>query len=250
MFKNHSFYLIRLDDACPNDRKEIWDFLERALDEYGIKPIVAVIPKCKDKDLLIEEEDKNFWERIRRYQQKGFAIALHGYEHDLVSRHKGLVPLNSVSEFAGLPLALQREKIRMGLGELVQNGIHPIIWVAPAHTFDMNTLIALKEETDIRIISDGLAFYPFFHRDFLWIPQQLWSFKKMAFGIWTICLHPNSMDIRSCEVLLNKIKPYLRLFASVHQILENGRYWNRGKNTLEYLFEKVFLLRRKILKVR
>lgn len=243
-------YILRLDDACPTDRKEVWSFIERALDDQGIKPIIAVIPKCKDKDMLIRQKDEYFWERIRRYQAKGYTIALHGHEHDLVFRHKGLVPLNSVSEFAGMPFDLQRDKIRKGFSELVQNGIHPTIWVAPAHTFDKNTLLALKAETDIKIISDGIAFYPFVEDGFIWIPQQLWNVKKMPFGVWTICLHPNSMDIRSCEVFLNKIEPYLRLFASVDEILENGHYQNRGKNILEYFFEKAFLLRREIKRVK
>lgn len=42
------------------------------------------------------------------------------------------------------------------------HGIDPTVWIAPAHSFDKNTLIALKLETNIRIISDGFVL-PCFH---------------------------------------------------------------------------------------
>ena len=66
-------YLIRMDDACPSDKKEIWDRLEKVLDQFHIQPIVAVIPNCEDETLRIRTCDENFWERIRRYQEKGYS---------------------------------------------------------------------------------------------------------------------------------------------------------------------------------
>ena len=43
-------------------------------------------------------------------------------------------------------------------------------------------------------ISDGISLAPYRFMDFLFVPQQLWNPKKKLFGIWTICLHPNTMN--------------------------------------------------------
>lgn len=239
-------YILRLDDACPTDRKQVWDFLEQDLDKYGIKPIVGVIPRCKDKNLMIEREDENFWERIRRYQLKGYAIALHGYEHNFVSRHKGIIPLNSISEFAGLPFELQRDKIRNGFNELVKNGIRPNIWVAPAHTFDKNTLEALRLETDIRIISDGIAFFPYRERDFLWIPQQLWRFKRVSFGVWTICLHPNEMTEKEFDSFRSDLSLFREHVVSLDVVLNNGEFLTRKKSLADRVFANLFFAKRRL----
>ena len=32
-------YIIRLDDACPNMKKDNWERVEKLLDKYNIKPI-------------------------------------------------------------------------------------------------------------------------------------------------------------------------------------------------------------------
>ena len=74
-------YLIRLDDACPTMKKEMWDRIEALLDSYGIKPMVGIIPDNADKDLKIDEEDTFFWEKARQWQSKKWSIALHGYDH-------------------------------------------------------------------------------------------------------------------------------------------------------------------------
>lgn len=46
-------YLIRLDDACPTFSLAKWQRFFNLFDKYGIKPIIAVIPDCKDKSLQI-----------------------------------------------------------------------------------------------------------------------------------------------------------------------------------------------------
>ena len=38
-------YLIRLDDACDTSNLSKWAEIERILDNFSVKPIVAVIPK-------------------------------------------------------------------------------------------------------------------------------------------------------------------------------------------------------------
>jgi hypothetical protein len=186
-------WLIRLDDACPTQNDASWRRIEALLDAHSVRPVVAVVPDNRDPDLICEPARDDFWFRARCWQNKGWAIGLHGWQHRFHTDEPGLVPLNRRSEFAGLSLTAQRNKIRAGYRRLRSEGLSPRIWVAPAHSFDHVTLEALRLETPIRLVSDGVALGPFQDNGFYWIPQQVWRPRDMLFGLWTICLHPNSM---------------------------------------------------------
>lgn len=242
--RGERYYLIRLDDACLTWKRSVWNMLEEVFDRFGIKPLVSVIPECKDKDLCYGMTDDGFWDRIRRYQDKGYAIALHGYQHVFHTDKAGLVPYNRRSEFAGLSFEVQKVKIRNGYAILREHGINPRCWVAPAHSFDRNTLRALKEETDIRIISDGIALFPFSGGGFLWIPQQLWRFKEVACGIWTICLHPNNMSQSDCQRFIDDIVKFKDRITSVDEIRSSTRWAKRKKSFVDCVFQELFLLNR------
>jgi len=54
-------YILRLDDACPTMKWNIWLKLEQILDKHNTKPIIEVIPDCKDPKLHFEEPKKAFW---------------------------------------------------------------------------------------------------------------------------------------------------------------------------------------------
>jgi predicted deacetylase len=207
-------FLIRLDDACPTMNREKWDRIEQLLDKYHVKPIVAVIPNNEDPEQQVNERDDLFWEKVKKWQAKGWEIVLHGYNHVYTSNHGGLVPINKKSEFAGLPYEMQEEKIRKGVEIFRQHGIEPKVWVAPAHAFDKNTLKALKEHTSINIISDGIAINPYKRFGFTWIPVQIWGFKKYRFGTWTICLHPNTGKENDIQNLTRGIE------ANIHRIIQ------------------------------
>ena len=59
-------FLVRLDDACPTQRSEMWNALEETFDHLGIRPIVGVIPDNRDPALLCSADDGKFWDRVRR----------------------------------------------------------------------------------------------------------------------------------------------------------------------------------------
>ena len=66
----------------------------------------------------------------------------------------------------------------------------PKIWVAPAHSFDWVTLEALRQETDIRLVSDGIALNSYRKNGFDFIPQQLWNVEKTL--LWNMDnMHPS-----------------------------------------------------------
>jgi predicted deacetylase len=186
-------YLIRLDDACPTMDRTKWDRMEQILDRYGIRPIVAVIPQNTNPLFQAEKPDPTFWEKAQRWQQKNWVIGLHGFDHMNVIPEAQRGWMKRSSEFEGLPLTAQREKIRQGWTICLENGIRPQVWVAPWHTFDSATLAALLGETPIRTISDGIAWSTYSESGFRWVPVQLWSYVPFAFGTYTICLHPHEM---------------------------------------------------------
>ena len=211
-------YLVRLDDACPGMASEKWNRIEANLDRFAVSPIVAVIPDNRDPTLLGASTYTAFWNRIRTWQDRGWAIAMHGLHHSLETEGISLVPFGRKSEFVGLSLLDQKAKIRKGYEILLDHGIRPRIWVAPNHSFDENTLEAIKEMTDISMISDGLALKPFRSRGFLWIPQQLWSPRTMGFGVWTICLHPSRMAEMGLVRFERFLEQHQREFVAVEGI--------------------------------
>lgn len=201
-------YLIRLDDACPTMAHVKWQRLESLLDAVGIKPIVAVVPDNQDAELHISPPDSLFWNTVRRWQNKGWTIAMHGYQHQFhpVDRRKLLLPFYDRSEFAGLSYEEQAEKVRHSWRLFQEQGVELSVWVAPAHCFDRVTLDALRAETPIRIVSDGIACEPFFDYGFYWIPQQLWHLLDKKSGVWTVCLHPNSMSDMQFSALATALR--------------------------------------------
>ena len=196
-------YIIRLDDACPTMDHNRWGRIEVIFDKLGIRPLVAVVPDNQDPDLQVSETDPHFWDRVRSWQAKGWTIALHGYQHrfHFIDRRELLLPFYDRSEFGGLSFEDQSHKVRAALKIFKREGVEPRVWIAPGHCFDHTTLSALKAETSIRIISDGIACNQFYDGDFFWMPQQLWAFSRKPFGLWTICLHPNSMSASQVDDL-------------------------------------------------
>ena len=203
-------YLIRLDDACPTMHQDRWQRIESILDSYSIRPMVGVISHNEDSQQKISPVDSSFWYKVKKWESKGWAIALHGYDHRYSSLDglRGLNPMWSRSEFSGLPLKKQKQKIRDGVKILRHNGINPKYFFAPSHTFDENTIEALRQESDIRIISDTIGRKPYRKGDFIFIPQIVGHCTKLPIpGTWTFCLHPNGMtdaDFIATEEFIRK----------------------------------------------
>ena len=225
-------YLIRLDDACPTMHRKNWERVENLLNKYEIKPLVAVIPNNKRDNLLVDEPMEDFWEKVKGWESKDWTICMHGFDHVYETSDGGLVPIIEKSEFAGVPVEKQREKIKKAWEIFIENDLKPKAWVAPAHSFDENTLKVLKEETEIDVVSDGIALSPFYEKDFYWIPTQLWRFRKFPFGLWTITLHPGNMEEKDFIKLEKDLELNRESFINFSDI----RLKKRQKN----LFDKVF----------
>lgn len=239
-------YLIRLDDACTTMNAVNWQRMEGILDRYNVKPMVGVIPDNKDHNQQIDPEDILFWEKVKSWAKKGWTIALHGYDHCFISNNgmMGLNPLWERSEFAGVPLEQQKEKIRKGVTVLRKHGIEPKYFFAPAHTFDENTLEALRTESNIRIISDTIATKPYRKNDFVFIPQIGGHCMEMKMsGVWTFCFHPNTMndiDFEATERFIQSHKKNMIGFGDLD--LTNLK----DKNKMGELLSKVYFTMRKL----
>lgn len=220
-------YLVRFDDLCPTANWEVWNRVEDILVDLDIRPIVAVVPDNRDEVLRAAPPAADFWDRVRAWQARDWSIALHGYQHLYSTRNGGLLGSNRCSEFAGLPEAVQAEKIRRGLAIFRREGITADAWTAPAHSFDIVTLKVLADN-GLPLVSDGFTRRPY--RDgfgLLWVPQQLCDFAPCRAGVWTVCFHSNSWGKNEMTGFEHNLARYRPMITSLPQI-KFEREWGRG----------------------
>lgn len=215
-------YLLRFDDICPTMDWSVWDEVEGLLIEAGVKPILAVIPDNQDPALMVDPPSPFFWDRVRSWQARGWAIGLHGYQHTYVNAEPGVLRLNQRSEFAGLGYKEQFEKLRKGLEVFEREGVHADAWVAPGHSFDWVTVSAL-DALGVRTISDGMALAPY--RDTqgnVWVPQQFANMRPMPFGVWTYCYHLDSLTPEALALFRMRLKQLRPRMISLQDAAQMG----------------------------
>ena len=231
-------YLIRFDDICPTMNLQMWDNVESICKDFDIKPLLAVVPDNHDPELKVNAERGDFWERVREYRDLGWTIGLHGYRHLYVNANAGMLGLNPRSEFAGLTLEEQREKVSLGLEIFKREEVTPQVWIAPSHSFDENTLIALREQ-NITAISDGYFLNP--HTDSegtFWLPQQMWRFRPLPFGVWTLCFHHNPWTPEIMSEFRRNVERYHKQITNFDAI--QREFSSRKIGTLDTLMSKSY----------
>ncbi|AKN31955.1 hypothetical protein Ccar_14225 [Clostridium carboxidivorans P7] len=240
-------YLIRLDDASEYMDVGKWSMMEDILSKYTIKPIIGIIPDNQDKDFLIKyQKNFNFWNKAKAWQSEGWAIALHGYNHVCSTNSGGINPVNSRSEFVDVPLEKQQAMIGRGCEILQEHHLNPKIFFAPSHTFDMNTLEALKSETDIRIISDTVANDVYKMGDFYFIPQQSGRVRNLLFKVTTFCYHPNNMSEKDFDMLEDFIKKSRCKFGSFQDLQLKDRKLGLYDKALRKMYFSIRAVRVKL----
>jgi len=173
-----------------------WDSIEKLLDQYNITPLVAVIPENRDPSInFAVEQDAYFWDKVNTWVGKGWTLALHGLHHSLFPSCNSSLSFSNYSEFTGLSFSRQLDLLKQGFKILLSHGISTNYFIAPAHGFDSVTIKALLTINPSIIISDGLGIRPYISSDGISVlPQQLWKYRWLPFGLWTICLHPSTMS--------------------------------------------------------
>ncbi|MBQ7594490.1 MAG: DUF2334 domain-containing protein [Synergistaceae bacterium] len=239
-------YLMRLDDASPYWDFEKWQRVHDLLREYNIFSIVAIIPHNEDADLTAKySRDNSFIDTISSWITEGFTPGLHGYNHVMDSQDGGINPVNLRSEFAGKSLEVQREKIAKGVKIFSSWGIDTKIFIAPAHTFDKNTLEALKLESNIRIISDTIANDIYYDDGFYYIPQQSGQVREMNFALTTFCYHPNTMS----EAAFSRLEKFLAKHHDKFTRFEALNMSMRKKTLYDKALSFSYFLRRRIISI-
>lgn len=196
---------VRLDDITPDMDWERFLAVKKLLDRCKIKPLIGVIPDNRDENIKGKEtgEHPEFWSYMQELKSEGWVIAMHGFQHRYTTQKGGCFPLNAFSEFAGLPYEKQRSMLQMGKEILSQKGIETEIFMAPAHSYDKNTLRALKE-TGFAGLTDGFGSAPYLWKGLTFYPIsfQLGRTLRKKKGFSTMVLHAGTMtdeDLKRVE---------------------------------------------------
>jgi predicted deacetylase len=247
--KNNTGILIRIDDVCENMDWELMKKLELLFDQFSIKPVLGVIPNNKDGEFLSFSRNDNFWEQVRKWQDKGWVIVQHGYTHiyDKLCRKKSdYFNYGGGSEFFGHSLDIQETRIRKGLEKFKKEKINIRAFFAPNQTYDQNTFIALKNNGITEII-DGYGLMPYTENNIKFIPQLFEKVVLLPFGIQSTKLHPHTWKeidylnfVKFIEKNSKKVITYDQALAKVNDDL--------FYKLLRFLTTKVLKLKRLRLK--
>ena len=184
--------LIRIDDIAPNMNWNYMDKCEKIFDDLKIKPLLGVIPNNKDPELLRYQFNEKFWDRVRDWKSKGWEISMHGLSHlyEIKTNKKDYFNYGGDSEFYGLNFDIQKNKIKLGIEKFENEKIKVRSFFAPNHTYDLNTLRALRE-SGIKVIVDGYGLFPYTDHGLFFVPQLFYKEIFLPFGIQSTQIHLN-----------------------------------------------------------
>ena len=241
--KKNTGILIRLDDIAENMNWDLMNKAEFLFEKYKIKPVLGVIPNNKDNELLSYPKRNNFWEQVRIWKSKGWEIAMHGSTHvyDKDTKNKDYFGHGGRSEFFGHSIEMQMLKIKEGLKKFDSEKIKIRSFYAPNHTYDKNTLEALKV-SGINEIIDGYGLMPYTENDIKFIPQLFYKLSLLPFGIQTTQIHLNYWKQKDFDNFEKFISNNLNKIITYDQALE------KINNNLFYKFINV--LTKTLLKIK
>lgn len=230
--------VIRMDDICPRMKKIPFQRMRGLLESYGATAIIGVVPECRDDSLNLEEEDPYFWNMISGLQKKGWTIAMHGCFHQYVTNSNGMISNNKRSEFAGLSYDEQYEKLKYGKQKLQDHGIVTDVFMAPSHSYDKNTLLALKN-LGFRYITDGLTSKPYEFNGLTFIPCIESKIKKCN-RLSTVCYHTNMiMEQRyeETEELLKNNRADVISFSDACKLPKENYFFLRVEEIVRWVWK-------------
>lgn len=241
---NNTGILIRIDDVCENMNWNLMSKLESLFDNYSIKPVLGVIPNNRDEDFLSFPRNDNFWDQVRKWQDKGWEIVQHGDTHiydRLCSKKSDYFEYGGGSEFFGHPLDVQEKRIKNGLEKFKREKINIRSFFAPNQTYDENTFVALKN-CGINEVIDGYGLMPYTEKNVKFIPQLFEKVVLLPFGIQSTKLHLHIWDENDYKKFENFIKTNSKKIITYDQAL------NKINNSFLYKIIRYFIS--KILKLK
>lgn len=198
------YITFRMDDICPQMDMDKFMVYKLLFDEYGIKPLLGVVPDNQDDFLKLNDDDPDFWPKIKKLQEDGWTIAQHGYQHVYCSDAEGILTQRKLSEFAGLSYEDQVEKILAGKKILETHELHTDIFMAPGHSFDETTLRALKD-CGFKYVTDGKSSLPYMYYGLKFIPCRYGVPLNLP-GINTWCIHANTSTDKDLNRIIQSLK--------------------------------------------
>ena len=185
--------LIRIDDIAENMNWDLMKKTELLFEKYSIKPVLGVVPNNKDSEFLTFPRRDDFWDQVRKWQDKGWEIAMHGYTHiydKMCKKSDDFFNYGGGSEFYGHPLEMQTLRIKNGLKKFEDENIKIRTFFAPNQTYDKNTFVALKN-CGINEVIDGYGVMPYTENNIKFVPQLFSKVLILPFGIQSTKLHLN-----------------------------------------------------------
>jgi len=239
-------YILRFDDITPGMSWSKFLPLKEFVESYGIKSVLGVVPKSLDSKLLVEPLKSDFFGYIRKYSDYGDAVAQHGTNHVYCTENPGLLDINNRSEFSGLTYNTQLEKINEGKQILENENVWQPWFMAPAHSFDKNTIKALLD-LDFVAITDGYGFFPYKCNSILCVPQMSSSPIRYGPGVSTICLHINSMSMKDISEIKFFIIDNHEKFIDFKEIVSLGESCSKFSSISRKISE-ILLKRYRVIK--
>ena len=124
-----------------------------------------------------------------------------------------------MSEFYGHSLEAQTLKIKNGLKKFQEKNIKIKCFFAPNHTYDKNTLLALKN-SGINIVLDGYGLMPYRENDIKFIPQLFYKLYALPFGIQSTQIHLNYCGKKDFENFENFVNKYSRKIITFEEAVK------------------------------
>ncbi len=239
---------VRLDDITPDMDYDKFYKMKQLLDTYQMKPLIGVVPFNEDKNLMRNPKREDFADFLQGLLREGYVVALHGYQHLYSSNEGGLFPLNHFSEYAGVPFEKQDEMIAEGKEQLKNWGVDTDIFMAPGHTFDGNTLKALKKN-GFRYVTDGFGKRPYRRNGLVFLPiaiKQADCYKQTN-DFTTLVFHTNTMEESDFEKYKRMFETLKGSFISYSDYMKQeaynrnvfGHIWEYGMATMKHILVRL-----------
>ena len=233
--------LIRLDDIAANMNWHLMEKCEKLFDKYNIKPLLGVVSNNKDPELLSNQKKDNFWDQIRKWHNKNWEIAMHGYTHiyDTETNKKDYFNYGGKSEFFGHSYEIQSSRIKKSLEIFNNEKIKVRSFFAPNHTYDHNTFAALRDNNISNII-DGYGIMPYKKDNLNFFPQLFYKQIMLPFGIQSTQIHLNYWNDKDFEKFENFIIKNSSKIISFDQALSkvnNSLFYTSINLTIEKLLK-------------
>jgi len=211
---------VRLDDICPTMNWTNFYKVMELCEKYGVKPLLGVVPDNQDKKLVVDNNNQNFFQVMRNLQEKGVSFAQHGLDHVYRNHKGGILKLNKNSDFVGLSKEEQKELLKQGLEILKKENIRTEIYMAPSHSYDKNTILALNE-LGFKYVTDGYTNFNYLWHGLKFIPcMHTFKIRKEVSGICTLCLHINTMSEDDLQEFENTLKKYEKSLCDYSELLQ------------------------------